>query len=1782
MAFSERMASLCCAILLLLCVSRAARLNVPRILLPYLQEVPTNYTLQIIEADEGSCFLWESSRTEVAVVLPPAGNCSHQATISAVWGQPSRQTTTVVAYEPGTGEQLRCVVIVDQLTSVEVVSTTRELLLGDTPELLELAGHNSQGDTFSSLDGISFDWSFQPLQQSPEPVLRFVPLSEWSCELPGPGVALWESRGRRSWAVLLEGRTVGAVRLTVRPVHEAHADVPSQQVEMRVVDSVQLEPFRIFLLPGCQACFRLQRLAQGRPPRPVAPGERHALRLEDNRIAQLDGLCVQALELGQTQLLLSDTHLAVDGRQPASDVHVVKPSYLGFSVSPGGESWLLERGTVYWVQVQLYDDHHHRIHPSEGLQLKVDFPADHWQVEFSTENGTFHQVLALKAGRSTIKAELEGCRHPNGHLVRSTASGAQEVSIVEPLSLVPPEVWLPWDAEVRPSYTVRVRARGGSGAPVRWQLEAGSPQWAALEGPALGLTATVGTRGEEGPGEAQLVARDGQLTPASMLLALVPVVEIEALGSSVLEAELPDGELLVPIAMYRKDPEDQQLKPFEDCSQVSLGVKLVDGRILKHIPEPEGGGGPPVDRGCTSVRLRCLSPGHTRLQVSHGKLQAQVLLGCYKPLRAVHPTKSVAVAYGSLLELAFEGGPRPWPMLLAGHVVRLSSSSDADLVSIMRIIDPFRRNRDLHVFRVLCKGTGETVLDLFVGNNASASLPNPARSEVSVRFVCAVPAAVELRLGSSASCPENKVPCSGEPVELDLTVREAGGQRLANVSSLDILWELSDYTVAQLASHRDVTSHVDGSAGYRKVTRDFQVVQPQGKTGMLTVTATVRGFSPQVLRQTSLSQLKTEAVSGSLQLELVEAARLSTSSVRVLGHPSHQVNVSVLNGSGHFALDGDGSPVARIELNGRQVLVRAVERRGRLEVRLRDRCLAESAEPLRLHVELVWPGHLRLTVAPQVQLGSELEAEVRLEDARGAPLSPSGLALVHKVAGPLALRPLESQPGRFGVRGTALGMGSLSFAAQALPELASPVASVDVFAPLRLEPHNLTLAVGATYQLSWTGGPAGATVEFGPVEESRAAGFTVSPRGLVHAVGPAGSHGRVWAVAAVGGRDEATVHVVAVGELRLRCALHQIVQGSETVVHVESTGGLGPAAFCTAQEPTQSLRWVASEPSLVSLAAPLTRDASPDGSCVAHVRALRPGHLALLLLLGNRTAAELLLEVVPPVGLVVPAVVPPEPLVLGPGSQLTLEVSGEASLEGQVARLELPVLHALSTPGTAQLLVRRRQQQRLYQVQVDPVAYALVRPCGGEPWGAEDWPLVLPVGMELCVEVALYNEWGQRFHATNLSLEVHSSRSDLVSVEREVTGAGGEWWVRVRGEGRSLVRWHGGDTEALLPLRTTAWPVPPLVVGERLWLRGPFAGGHWGHPPVDEGATTAPPLLRLTPAGPGCALAHPVAAGSTLALWQGTPQGRLWLSLEAWMPNSIRMEAPDGGHLLPIGQERLLPVHLDGRPSNIHGEPCGSVLPALEEATEEVPFTCWAKLANSSESAPSWLEVSAGFSVAVGGHFCRVRSGAGTPLLEQPEVPLVVGAQLWGEEKEPAVVEVLLVAPVELTRADRTAAQARLVFLAGPSVATQVQVRSLEGGAPLEPVRGPAHPLGGDLWQLVVRAPPSVAHLVLESLATGQRLRIPFQTETGVGDGWTGSWWKLLVFTVLAGAAAWLWFYVLARPAAAPSYLTTASTGHQRSPSGVMAYSSQAPALQLWSSADVSGNWTAKPNEQQW
>lgn len=53
---------------------------------------------------------------------------------------------------------LKCDIIVDDIHSIKVDTTTQELYLHNTPESLVVVGYDEFGNTFSSLDGIPFEW----------------------------------------------------------------------------------------------------------------------------------------------------------------------------------------------------------------------------------------------------------------------------------------------------------------------------------------------------------------------------------------------------------------------------------------------------------------------------------------------------------------------------------------------------------------------------------------------------------------------------------------------------------------------------------------------------------------------------------------------------------------------------------------------------------------------------------------------------------------------------------------------------------------------------------------------------------------------------------------------------------------------------------------------------------------------------------------------------------------------------------------------------------------------------------------------------------------------------------------------------------------------------------------------------------------------------------------------------------------------------------------------------------------------------------------------------------------------------------------------------------------------------------------------------------------------------------------------------------------------------------------------------------------------------------------
>ncbi|NWU82500.1 PO210 protein, partial [Onychorhynchus coronatus] len=58
-----------------------------------------------------------------------------------------------------TGQVLCCDAIVDLIHGIQIVSTTRELYLEDSPLQLKILALDSEGNTFSTLAGLMFDWT---------------------------------------------------------------------------------------------------------------------------------------------------------------------------------------------------------------------------------------------------------------------------------------------------------------------------------------------------------------------------------------------------------------------------------------------------------------------------------------------------------------------------------------------------------------------------------------------------------------------------------------------------------------------------------------------------------------------------------------------------------------------------------------------------------------------------------------------------------------------------------------------------------------------------------------------------------------------------------------------------------------------------------------------------------------------------------------------------------------------------------------------------------------------------------------------------------------------------------------------------------------------------------------------------------------------------------------------------------------------------------------------------------------------------------------------------------------------------------------------------------------------------------------------------------------------------------------------------------------------------------------------------------------------------------------
>jgi nuclear pore complex protein Nup210 len=81
----------------------------------------------------------------------PTLGCSGKVAVSSLTNEKVRRTAIIFGEDAISGEKIRCDVIVDTIKSLQISSKTRELIVGDAPELFEVSAFDDQGTYISYL-----------------------------------------------------------------------------------------------------------------------------------------------------------------------------------------------------------------------------------------------------------------------------------------------------------------------------------------------------------------------------------------------------------------------------------------------------------------------------------------------------------------------------------------------------------------------------------------------------------------------------------------------------------------------------------------------------------------------------------------------------------------------------------------------------------------------------------------------------------------------------------------------------------------------------------------------------------------------------------------------------------------------------------------------------------------------------------------------------------------------------------------------------------------------------------------------------------------------------------------------------------------------------------------------------------------------------------------------------------------------------------------------------------------------------------------------------------------------------------------------------------------------------------------------------------------------------------------------------------------------------------------------------------------------------------------------
>uniref|UniRef100_A0A914ZAI0 Nuclear pore membrane glycoprotein 210 n=1 Tax=Panagrolaimus superbus TaxID=310955 RepID=A0A914ZAI0_9BILA len=1119
--------------LLLINVSSSYRLNVPRVLLPYHPKTPVNFMLEV----KGGCFTWRSTRPDVVSVepiQPDSSGCSDRAIITSKSKYEEEQNSVIFAENFAAGVSLSCGVTVDVVERIAITTTTKILFVDAAPAKMVVEAYNKEGDKFSTLGAIPFDWFFNSVD-NPR-AIRIIPFAQSKYDAPEQIMKL-EKEKQKGYVVLVEGALTGSATLSAKFSEPLFSKVQANSIDLMVVANVLLVPSHDLYLPIHSIVhYRAQVIKQKSIEDIPLPSSQYSLALSDPSICDLDDYTskVTAKAFGRTEVTLVDSHMKgkLGVKPQSSHIYVVDPDVISFSIDRGN-NWYLQKGVDYKINVRLLDAFGNPMHIPDNALFHTTLSDEHFDIIEQSRNGSYFHVTAKKPGTLTIRSSLVSIQDEFGaeHPFATTISADQELQITDKLEAHPYIVVFPY--QTNKPYTYQLRATGGTGS-YSWQSN--NPRVATVDE----------TRGKLISGEIgeSIIRVEDVYNSQHFALVHVYILEPAELhfGESHVEAEL-EKELTLNVLLHGLNPTTQKLMPFTDCRHIPFTVGVDDLTIFRHLRDVPSEI-PSYGRGCATVTLKALSIGDTKAKVQFNHFTDAIDISAFPPL--VLSTKyQLLLATSSEILVDLQGGPRPWMMDSSKYFTK----ADPQNKKYVKVF-----GESVNSYKLQCsKQVGDVDIVVSVGNHKSKTNPLPVISQATITVCCALPDRIALNTLHPAAksglpaCPSfvHSV-FYGYPSVLLLT---AYGRCSNEIDAEERMFDSLTSVKAKYDVDNEKLLTVKLSDELHKEPNKLTASAiPSGKSGTAKISATATVGGDQKLHT-------------SLTLNLVGIATAKPTSIVLWNAPDVRGFVHLYGGSGHFWLESNevsqyiNAQVQHIRDNDSEVLLSPISQ-GSTKLSVYDLCI-EGAR-LDINVKVTDVNKVKIVGSDLVEMNALTPLRIQVLDIDDQPFSSHDVKMMDlDVVSQLdyvRLTPVNLLEHH--ARGVSVGTSSIIATVKSSTGnvVRSAPHLIQVFSPLRLLPEVVTLIPEAVFQFEILGGPVPAPELYFNMTKSGI--VDINSIGLIKSAKLIGET-TVTAIVTNGkskdiiSQDTAIVRVVSLTGIRLILSSNIVEEGDIISAHIE-------------------------------------------------------------------------------------------------------------------------------------------------------------------------------------------------------------------------------------------------------------------------------------------------------------------------------------------------------------------------------------------------------------------------------------------------------------------------------------------------------------------------------------------------------------------------------------------------------------------------------------------------------